>query len=121
MSATANFLSRGLGALFALALLALCAQAYAQPNGIEAVNISSQAAGRVVVKVTLKEAPTTPPASFTVANPPRIALDFADTTNAMARPLPDVTEGDLRRVNVVQAGDRTRMIEHRRLFAVEAV
>ena len=110
MSATANFLSRGLGALFALALLALCAQAYAQPNGIEAVNISSQAAGRVVVKVTLREAPTTPPASFTVANPPRIALDFADTTNAMARPLPDVTEGDLRRVNVVQAGDRTRMV-----------
>ena len=50
---------------------------------IEAINVSPQTGGRVVVRVTLKEAPANPPAGFTVNNPPRIALDFPNTGNAL--------------------------------------
>ena len=49
-------------------------------------------------------------AGFAVSNPPRIALDFPNTANAMGRNVHEVSEGDLRRINVVQAGDRTRMV-----------
>ncbi len=110
MTATAISLARALHGFFVLALFALCAPAFAQTNSIESVNISPQAGGRVIVRVMLKQPPANPPAGFTVNNPPRIALDFADTGSAMQRAMQDVSEGDLRRINVVQAGDRTRMV-----------
>ena len=84
--------------------------AHAQTNSIQSVNVSPQSGGRVLVRVTLKEPPANPPAGFTVNNPPRIALDFPNTGNAMGRNVQEVSEGDLRRINVVQAGDRTRMV-----------
>ena len=62
------------------------------------------------MRVTLKQPPANPPAGFTVTNPPRIALDFANTGNAMGRNVQEISEGDLRRINVVQAGERTRMV-----------
>jgi type IV pilus assembly protein PilQ len=86
------------------------AQAQAQSNAIEAVNVSPQPGGRVVIRVTFKQAPTNPPAGFTINNPPRIALDFAGTANGLGKNVHEVSEGDLRRINVVQAGDRTRMV-----------
>jgi type IV pilus assembly protein PilQ len=91
------------------ALLGSGAQATAQ-NSIESVNVSPQSGGKVVVRVGLKEALATPPAGFTVNNPPRIAFDFANTSNALGRNVQDVTDGDVRRINVVQAGNRTRMV-----------
>ena len=45
-----------------------------------------------------------------INNPPRIAFDFPGTTNALGRSLQDVGDGDLRNINIVQAGDRTRMV-----------
>jgi type IV pilus assembly protein PilQ len=101
---------RALLAFFSFALAAVCASAFAQTNSIEAVDISAQAGGRVIVRVTLKQPPASPPAGFAVTNPPRIALDFAGTSNAMSRGTQEVAEGDLRRINLVQAGDRTRMV-----------
>jgi type IV pilus assembly protein PilQ len=58
----------------------------------------------------MKDPPPNPPAGFTVNNPPRIALDFPNTSNAIGRSTQDVSEGDLRRINIVQSGDRTRMV-----------
>lgn len=84
--------------------------ARAQSNSIDAVNVSPQPGGTVVVRVTMKDAPTAPPAGFTINNPPRIAFDFPNTTNALGRNAQDVGEGDLRRINVVQAAGRTRMV-----------
>jgi type IV pilus assembly protein PilQ len=106
----ASGFARALLALFSFTLVTVCASAFAQTNAIEAVNISPQAGGRVIVRVTLKQPPANPPAGFSVSNPPRIALDFADTAVAMPRAMRDVAEGDLRRINLVQAGDRTRMV-----------
>jgi type IV pilus assembly protein PilQ len=95
-------------ALFAAAFISV--PAWAQSNSIEAVNVSPQAAGAIIVRVTLKEAPANPPAAFTVSNPPRIAFDFPNTTNALGRTVQEVGGGDLRRINVVQSGGRTRMV-----------
>ncbi|HZN22651.1 MAG TPA: AMIN domain-containing protein, partial [Burkholderiales bacterium] len=105
-----SFLARVLAALAGLCVLLAIAPAHAQVNAIEAVDVSPQPGGRVVVRITMKQPPANPPAGFTVNNPPRIALDFPATTNAMGRNAQDVAEGDLRRINVVQAGERTRMV-----------
>jgi type IV pilus assembly protein PilQ len=92
------------------ALLGSGVQAAHAQNSIESVNVSPQSGGKVVVRVGLKEALATPPAGFTVNNPPRLAFDFANTTNALGKNMQDVSDGDVRRINVVQAGNRTRMV-----------
>jgi len=97
-------------AVCAMLLMAAFGAAWAQSNSIEAVNVSSQPAGTIIVRVTLKDAPANPPAAFTVSNPPRIAFDFPNTTNALGRNVQEVGGGDLRRINVVQSGGRTRMV-----------
>jgi len=99
-----------LHAWLAVLLSAASLAAHAQANTIEAINVSSQTGGKVVVKVTLKQAPANPPAAFAINNPPRIAFDFPDTGSSLARGTQDVAEGDLRSINVVQAGDRTRLV-----------
>jgi type IV pilus assembly protein PilQ len=102
-------------------LLAAASGSWAQTNSIEAINVSPQAAGTIIVRVTLRDAPANPPAGFTVTNPPRIAFDFPNTTNALGRSVEEVGGGDLRRINVVQAGGRTRMVlELSRTLAYEA-
>lgn len=96
--------------MLALLLSAASLAAHGQANSIESVNVSPAAAGRVVIRVTMAQAPASPPAGFTVNNPPRIAFDFPNTTSALGRTNQDVGEGDLRSINVVQAGDRTRLV-----------
>jgi type IV pilus assembly protein PilQ len=83
--------------------------AYAQ-NSIESVNVSAQQGGSTLVKITLKGVPTGTPASFVVNNPPRIAFDFPGTTNGSGKTTHEIGEGDVRRINIVQAGDRSRLV-----------
>jgi type IV pilus assembly protein PilQ len=97
-------------ATFALAGTAPArAQAPAASNSIEAINVATQA-GRTVVKVTMKQPLVAAPASFTVAQPARIAFDFPATTNNLGRAGQEVNEGELRSLAMVQAGDRTRLV-----------
>jgi type IV pilus assembly protein PilQ len=90
-------------------LLVLASYSWAQQNSIESLEVT-QASGQVLVRVTLKNPLETTPGSFTVANPARIALDFPGTANALGRTSQDVGESVLRSMNVVQAGDRTRLV-----------
>ena len=83
--------------------------ANAQQNAIESINVTQQGAS-VILKVNLKEAPSVAPAGFAVTSPPRVALDFANTINSLGRNSQDIGQGDLRSVNVVQVGDRSRMV-----------
>ena len=93
-----------------LGLLALVASASAQAqNAIENFSVSQQG-GQVLVRVTTKAPLGTAPASFTVASPARIAFDFPNTVNGLGRTAQDVGQGELRSMNVVQVGDRTRMV-----------
>ena len=79
-------------------------------NSLDSLSVSKASSGRTVVKFTLKAPLPNPPAGFTIASPPRIALDFPDTTNGLGRTAQDVGDPALRSVNVVQAGNRTRVV-----------
>jgi type IV pilus assembly protein PilQ len=94
----------------ALLLLALCAgAALAQENAIESISASQQGSN-VVVNIALRNAPAKLPIGFLITNPARIALDFGSTANATGRNGQDINLGDVRGVNVVQAGERTRLV-----------
>jgi type IV pilus assembly protein PilQ len=110
MKLKAYFRSWAFQGVLAAALAFASGAARAQANSIESINVSPASGGKVIVRVTLKQPPASPPAGFTVTNPPRIAFDFLNTTSALGRSTQEVAEGDLRGVNVVQAGDRTRLV-----------
>jgi type IV pilus assembly protein PilQ len=94
----------------ALAILGI-SQALAQAgNSIEGLTVSKGSSGRTVVKFTLKAPLANPPAGFAINNPPRIALDFPETENGLGRSAQEVGDAALRSVNVVQAGNRTRVV-----------
>lgn len=100
----------------ALATLAVClalspsVRAEVLPsNAIEAVNVAQQG-NEVSLRIDMKEALSVPPPGFSVANPAKIALDFQSTANALGKNSQVFNQGDLRSMNVVQVGDRTRVV-----------
>ena len=97
-----------IGFVAALACSAL-SQAQSPQNSVEAFTVSQQS-GKILVKLTMKEELKSPPGSFTVANPARIAIDLPNTVNGLGRNGQAIGEGDLVSMNMVQAGDRTRMV-----------
>ncbi|MES2900527.1 MAG: type IV pilus secretin PilQ [Pseudomonadota bacterium] len=96
-----------MGALLALALGGNAAMA--QDNAIESITANQQGAN-MVVNIAMRNAPTKLPIGFSITNPTRIALDFGATVNATGKTAQDLNVGDLRAVNVVQAGERTRLV-----------
>src|SRR5215467_15255979 len=92
-----------------LCLFLLVPLARAQQNSIENFEVT-QSGGQVTVRVTMKNPIASAPGSFTIANPARIAFDYADTTNGLGRNSQDIGEAALRSMNVVQVGDRTRLV-----------
>ena len=97
-----------IGVLIA-SIWAALVMAQTPPNSVEAFNVSQQS-GKVIVKLTLKEALKGQPGSFTVANPARIAFDLPNTVNGLGRNSQNIGEGELLSMNMVQAGERTRMV-----------
>jgi type IV pilus assembly protein PilQ len=79
-------------------------------NSIENVTVSKGSSGRTIVRFTLKAPLPNPPAGFAINNPPRIALDFPDTGNGLGKSAQEIGDPALRSVNVVQAGNRTRVV-----------
>ncbi len=78
-------------------------------NAIESISANQQGSN-VIVKIALKNAPAKLPIGFAITNPPRIALDFGATSNATGKTVQELSLGDLRGVNVVQAGERSRLV-----------
>lgn len=85
------------------------AAAAVSANAIEAITANRQGAN-VIVKIALKNAPAQAPINFAITNPARIALDFGATANAIGKNSLDFNVGDLNSVNVVQAGERARLV-----------
>lgn len=81
----------------------------AEGNAIESIATNQQGAN-VVIAVTMKNAVSKPPLGFSITNPARIALDFAGVTNATGKSSQNISLGDVRSVNIVQAGERTRLV-----------
>lgn len=96
----------------ALACLAVVSSVNAETlpsNAIESVNVAQQG-NEVALRIDLKEALASPPPGFSVANPAKIALDFQSTANGLGKNSQVFNQGDLRSMNVVQVGDRTRVV-----------
>jgi type IV pilus assembly protein PilQ len=84
-------------------------QAQVPANSIENLEVAQQG-GAVYVKLTMQQPLAAAPASFSVANPARIAFDFPATANALGRSAQAINAGDLVSANIVQAEDRTRLV-----------
>ncbi|MGE5087785.1 MAG: type IV pilus secretin PilQ [Candidatus Levyibacteriota bacterium] len=94
-----------------LLALAVAGAALAQSaNSIEQVSVTRGASGNTVVRFTLKAPLANPPAGFAVVSPPRIALDFMNTTNALPSNQRAVDDPSLRSLQFVEAGGRTRVV-----------
>jgi type IV pilus assembly protein PilQ len=78
-------------------------------NSIKSLNVADDG-GTLYVRLTTKTPMKATPASFTVANPPRIAFDFPGMANDLGQSVQNVERGDLRSVNIVQVDDRTRVV-----------
>jgi type IV pilus assembly protein PilQ len=93
----------------AIGLAVVSSLTYAQENQIETITANRQGAN-IIVKVALKNSVSKPPVGFSIANPSRIALDFYDVANATGKSSQDINLGDVRNINLVQAGERSRLV-----------
>jgi type IV pilus assembly protein PilQ len=90
--------------------------AHAQ-NAIQSVSGSVQG-GAEVIRIDLAEPLLALPSGFSIQAPARIALDFPGIVNNIGRSSVDLSLGNLRSVNVVQAGERTRVVLNLRASTV---
>ena len=98
------------GVIFGLFFVLPAANAQeATQNILESMTVAHQG-GVLNVKLTFKEPLVALPSGFSVAQPARVALDFANTTNGLGKSSQTYNEGDLRSANVVQAEGRTRLV-----------
>jgi type IV pilus assembly protein PilQ len=81
----------------------------ARPNVLENL-VVSKSAGNTILKVGLQQPLSAAPSNFVIANPARIVFDFPGTENGLGYSNKVVNEGALRSYNVVQAGDRSRLV-----------
>jgi type IV pilus assembly protein PilQ len=93
----------------ALLLVLGAGAAQAQENAIESITANQQGSN-VVINIAMKNAPAKLPIGFSITNPARIALDFGATANATGKSVQELNLGDVRGINVVQAGERTRLV-----------
>jgi len=92
-----------------VALLSLASIAAHAQNAIEAV--TSTARGDVdLVRIDFTHPLAALPTGFVVQEPARIALDFPGVANAVGRSAIEFNLGNLRSANVVQAGERSRVV-----------
>ncbi len=91
---------------FLFAGLSLAAQAQ---TVVEAVSSSIQG-GVEVVRVDFSQPLDAVPAGFAIQAPARIALDVPGASNGLGRSTVEINQGNVRSVNVVQAGERTRLV-----------
>lgn len=95
-----------------IAVMVLGAAAWASvaaaANTLQDITYKTLPGGRVELRMNFdRQAPQ--PSIFTTDNPPRIAIDFADTTNDAARHQ-DIGVGTTSGVSAVSAGGRTRVV-----------
>lgn len=78
-------------------------------NVIENLSIN-RSGGNAVLRIGLQQSIAAAPSSFVIANPARIVFDFPATENGLGHSNKSVNVGTLRSYNLVQAGDRSRLV-----------
>lgn len=82
---------------------------HAEQNALRAVEVNREGA-RIVLRLQLERALTSIPQSFSTMTPARLVIDLPDTTNATSTSRQSIEIGDLRHLDIVQAGPRTRVV-----------
>ncbi|WP_410500134.1 type IV pilus secretin PilQ [Chitinibacter sp. S2-10] len=98
-----------LSCLTQAAFLLIAPFAAAETASITAIDVSNVSSEKQIVKITFNGTPPTP-TSFSVNTPPRIAFDFADTTNQAGKSTVQVNGSALRLINVAEGTGRTRLV-----------
>ncbi|OGS90620.1 MAG: hypothetical protein A2Z95_04075 [Gallionellales bacterium GWA2_60_18] len=78
-------------------------------NSITGLNVGNAGDGKTLITVGLAQPLADLPAGFTTDDPPRIILDFPNTTNGLGISAQAFFGGDLLGANIVQSGGRTRL------------
>ena len=84
------------------------AAAHAQ-GSIESVTGTVQG-GAEVLRIQMSEPIAAAPTGFAIQAPARIALDFPGVANGTGRSSVEINQGNLKSANIVQAGDRSRVV-----------
>lgn len=101
---------RGVLKFAALVLMMSLGVTWAQAqNAIQSLTGGAQG-GSEVIRIEMAQPLTAVPTGFTIQSPARIALDFPGVINGIGRSAIEINQGNLRSANVVQAGDRTRVV-----------
>jgi type IV pilus assembly protein PilQ len=99
-------------ALLAMSVISTCllvAGPAMAANALQDVSATPLPGGKVQVTLTFS-GPAATPQAFSTNTPPRIALDFADTSNALAQRNYPVNQGTAQGVSAVEANGRTRVV-----------
>ena len=89
-----------------LAIFSLGAAAQGNISGVSA----SVQGGVETLKIDFSDVVASPPTGFATQSPARIALDFQGVGNSSGKSAYEVNLGNLRSVNIVQAGGRSRVV-----------
>jgi type IV pilus assembly protein PilQ len=107
---TAPGWARRLAAVLMATAVAAVPAAWSQAqNSIRAITTTTEG-GNDVVRVELDKPLTELPKGFSIQSPARIALDFAGVGNSTGRTSLELNQGNIKSANVVEAGDRTRVV-----------
>ncbi len=87
----------------------LPAELMAAQNALKSLSFSQLPGNQMELRLKM-EHPAEKPNGFTIDNPARIALDFADTRNDLAKRTIPVDSGNVRSINAVEFQGRTRLI-----------
>jgi type IV pilus assembly protein PilQ len=85
-----------------------CLPAIAQ-NAIQSIAATLQG-GVEVVRIDFAQPLSAVPSGFSIQTPARIALDFPGVNNDSGKNAVEINQGNLRSANIVQAGERTRVV-----------
>jgi type IV pilus assembly protein PilQ len=107
-----NSKSQGAGfksGLLSAALCLLFAQTAWADNVLKDVKAATQADGKTAITLQFAE-PVGDIQAFSTDNPPRIAIDLPETSNAFAQRRLQLSSGAAKSVNTVESGGRTRVV-----------
>lgn len=94
-----------------VALLASAAFSFLNASAADIVSVTgAQRNGQEIVQIELDESIDFSPSAFVVQSPARISLDFPSVGVKSGRQNVEVNQGNLRSINVVEAGDRSRVV-----------
>lgn len=79
-------------------------------NGINAIDVSTVQGGVMLVKVSVDQLFDYVPTGISLNNPARIYFDLHHISNALDKNFIEVDEGSLSSINIVEVGDRTRLV-----------